>query len=261
MLRKNNRPFTEKEPDIYHAIKRDALLENVGIDDEGNVDFSARKKTENTRVSYPIYHIKNIVKPISKGPHSQNIIFLTCDAFGVLPPVAILTKDQAKYQYLSGYTAKVAGTERGVTEPKATFSPCFGGPFLTLHPIKYAEILGAKMDDHGTKAFLVNTGWTGGGYGVGHRISLSNTRKIIDAILDGSILTTSVQTMETFGFSIPTFLHDIDSHILNPSNTWKDREAYSKALRRLAVMFIENFKKFTDSDECKTLKEAGPQVV
>ncbi|HQP10655.1 MAG TPA: phosphoenolpyruvate carboxykinase (ATP), partial [Candidatus Omnitrophota bacterium] len=177
----------EKEPDIYDAIKRDALLENLDVDKSGKIDFASSKKTENTRVSYPIYHIHNVVKPVSKGRHPSKIIFLTCDAYGVLPPVARLNKQQAMYHYLSGYTAKVAGTELGVTEPKAAFSACFGQAFLLLHPTKYADILGKKMDEHQANAYLVNTGWRGGKYGIGKRMSLPVTRKIIDVILDGTI--------------------------------------------------------------------------
>ena len=249
---------SETEPDIYKAIKRDALLENVSVDSDGKVDFSSNLKTENTRVSYPIYHIQNIVKPVSKGPHAKIIIFLTCDAFGVLPPVALLTKEQAMYQYLSGYTAKVAGTERGITEPKATFSPCFGGPFLTLHPIKYGDILGARMDQFGANAFLVNTGWTGGSYGVGKRISLAMTRTIINSILDNTVSSAPLTDMPVFNLKIPTKLNGVDQELLNPKNAWKDKEAYTQMLNKLAGMFINNFERFTDSDKVKSLVKHGP---
>ena len=250
----------KKEPEIYNAIKRDALLENVSMDKSGKVDFASREKTENTRVSYPIYHIKNIVEPISKGPAPKNIVFLTCDAFGVLPPVAILTKEQAMYQYLSGYTAKVAGTERGITEPKATFSPCFGGPFLTLHPIRYAKILGVKMDHYQANAYLVNTGWSGGGYGTGKRMSLDITRKVIDGILNGKILDSPSNQMPIFNFRIPMSVEGIDSDILCPTKTWENKENYDKTLIKLGCMFIENFKRFTDSKQCKLLQNYGPLV-
>jgi phosphoenolpyruvate carboxykinase (ATP) len=250
----------EKEPDIYHAIKRDALLENVMVDADGNVDFHDTSKTQNGRVSYPLYHIPNIVKPKSIGGHPNNIIFLTCDAFGVLPPVAKLTDDQALYQYLSGYTAKVAGTELGVTEPTATFSACFGAPFLALHPTAYSDVLGKKMKEHGSKAYLVNTGWTGGGYGVGHRMSLPATRAIIDAILDGSIEDCSFTTMPVFNLAIPEALHDVDSHVLNPRNTWKDQAAYDATLQKLGGMFVTNFERFTDTENGRALVAAGPEL-
>jgi len=250
----------ENEPDIFRAIKRDALLENVMIDANGNVDYTDTSKTQNGRVSYPIYHIANIVEPISRGGHPNNIIFLTCDAFGVLPPVAKLTDDQAMYQYLSGYTAKVAGTELGVTEPTATFSSCFGSPFLALHPTAYSDVLGKKMAEHGSKAYLVNTGWTGGGYGVGERMSLPATRAIIDAILDGSIEQCAFANMPVFNFAIPEALHDVDSHLLNPRNTWADKDAYDATLNKLGGMFADNFVRFTDAERGKALVAAGPQV-
>jgi phosphoenolpyruvate carboxykinase (ATP) len=250
----------EKEPDIYNAIKRDALLENVVFDDAGKVDFNSNKKTENTRVSYPIYHIDNIVKPTSKGGHPKKIIFLTCDAYGVLPPVSKLTKDQAMYQYLSGYTAKVAGTELGVTEPTATFSTCFGAPFLVLHPIAYADILGEKMDEHQSEAFLVNTGWNGGGHGVGKRIDLPSTRAIIDSILDGSIDEQQFEMFPVFGFQIPKTVPGVSASILNPRNTWADKDAYDAAVQALAKKFITNFQKFSKEDHIQGLIEAGPKV-
>lgn len=249
------------EPDIYHAIKRDALLENVRILADGSVDFADTSKTENGRVSYPIHHIENIVKPVSKGGHPDKIIFLAADAFGVLPPVAKLSPDQAMYQYLSGYTAKVAGTELGVTEPKATFSTCYGAAFLALHPTVYATILGKKMHDHNAEAYLVNTGWTAGVYGIGHRMGLVDTRHIIDAILDGTLSRAEYVDMLIFGFHVPKFVHDVDSHILNPRETWHDRSAYDATARKLAQMFIDNFKRFEDTPEGKRLAEvAGPSV-
>lgn len=250
----------DKEPDIYDAIKRDALLENLDVDAEGKIDFSSSKKTQNTRVSYPIYHIDNIVKPVSKGGHPKKIIFLTCDAYGVLPPVAKLSKEAAMYHYLSGYTAKVAGTELGVTEPKATFSACFGQAFLLVHPIKYAEILGKKMDEHQAEAYLVNTGWTGGKYGIGERMSLKATRKIIDAILDGSLDNATYQTMPIFNIDIPSEVEGVESEILNPRHAWSDKEAYDVTLRQLGEMFVANFKNFADTPESKALEAAGPQV-
>jgi len=248
----------EKEPDIYNAIKRDALLENVVLNADLSVDFNSNAKTENTRVSYPIYHIDNIVKPVSKGGHPKEIIFLTCDAYGVLPPVSKLSKDQAMYQYLSGYTAKVAGTELGITEPTATFSTCFGAPFLLLHPIRYAEILGEKMDEHGSEAYLVNTGWTGGGYGVGKRMSLPATRAIIDAILNGELANAEYENFPVFNFKIPKAVTGVDSSILNPQNTWNDKDAYAAALKKLAEKFANNFKKFLNDPEVKSLESVGP---
>ncbi|MGE4170671.1 MAG: phosphoenolpyruvate carboxykinase (ATP) [Candidatus Margulisiibacteriota bacterium] len=252
----------EKEPDIYRAIRRDALLENVEFDAAtGKVDFESSKKTENTRVSYPIYHIDNIVKPISKGGHPKKIIFLTCDAYGVLPPVSKLTKDQAMYQYLSGYTAKVAGTELGITEPTSTFSSCFGQPFLSVHPTKYAEILGQKMDEHGSVAYLVNTGWSGGSYGTGSRMSLKYTRAIIDAILDGSLEQGEFEVFPIFNFQIPKAVAHVDAAVLNPKNTWADKAAYEATAKKLAQQFVTNFKKFTDNEEGKRLEAAAqPQV-
>lgn len=250
----------EKEPDIYGAIKRDALLENVDIDGKGNVDFDSNAKTENTRVSYPIYHIHNIVKPVSKGGHANKIIFLTCDAYGVLPPVSKLTRDQAMYQYLSGYTARVAGTELGVTEPTPTFSACFGGPFLSVHPTLYADILGKKIDEHKAEAYLVNTGWTGGAYGIGKRINLPATRAIIDAILDGSIEQAPFENYPIFNFQIPTQLNGVDSAILNPRNTWTDKAAYDDSAKKLAEKFINNFKRFVATPSGKAVEAAGPTV-
>jgi phosphoenolpyruvate carboxykinase (ATP) len=249
----------EKEPDIYAAIRRDALLENVAVDAAGLVDFDASEKTENTRVSYPIEHIDNIVKPVSKGSHPTIVIFLTCDAYGVLPPVSELTDAQAMYQYLSGYTAKVAGTELGVTEPTATFSACFGRAFLTVHPTQYAEILGKKMREHGSKAYLVNTGWIGGGVGVGQRISLKATRAIIDSILDGTIENATFENFPIFNMKIPTALPGVEATILDPGKAWADKDTYQKTLRKLADSFKENFAKFATNPEGQALVAVGPQ--
>jgi phosphoenolpyruvate carboxykinase (ATP) len=250
----------DKEPDIYRAIRRDALLENVVVDDGGNVDFEDGSKTENTRVTYPIYHIDNIVKPVSKGGHPSRVIFLTCDAFGVLPPVARLTNDQALYQYLSGYTAKVAGTEIGVTEPKATFSSCFGAPFLALNPTAYSDVLGKKMAEHDSTAYLVNTGWTGGAVGEGERMDLPSTRTIIDSILDGSLDRCDWTTMPVFNFEIPTAIEGVDSKILNPRNTWSDSGAYDEALAKLGKMFVDNFATYTETASGKAVEQAGPKI-
>ncbi len=251
----------EKEPDIYQAIKRNALLENVVLDDNGQIDFSDGSKTENTRVSYPINHINQIVRPFSKGGHANTIIFLTCDAYGVLPPVAKLTKEEAMYQYLSGYTAKVAGTELGVTEPTSTFSACFGGPFLTVHPTQYAEILGQKIEDYHSNAYLVNTGWCGGPYGVGSRISIKNTRAIIDSILDGSIESAQFERSAMFQFQIPTAINGLeDNTILQPRESWADKAAYDETAQKLANEFRENFKRFENTPVGNAVKNAGPKV-
>lgn len=251
----------EKEPDIYNAIKRDALLENIVFDKEtGKVDFEDNAKTENTRVSYPIYHINNIVKPISKGGHAKNVIFLTADAFGVLPPVAKLTPDQTKYHFISGYTAKVAGTERGIKEPKPSFSACFGAAFLLLDPTVYARELIRKMEAHGAEAWLVNTGWMGGAYGVGNRIDLPSTRAIINAILDGSLKNTEYETLSVFNLQIPKAVNNVDTKLLNPRNMWANPADWDKAANDLAAKFIKNFESFTDSDEAKKLVAAGPQI-
>ena len=249
----------EKEPIIFKAIKRDALLENVVVDENGKVDFSDNSKTENTRVSYPIYHVPNAVIP-SKGGHPKNVIFLTADAFGVLPPVAKLTKEQTKYYFLNGYTAKVAGTERGIKEPKPTFSAGFGAAFLLLHPTKYADVLVKRMEEHDSQAWLVNTGWTGGPYGVGSRMDLPTTRKIIDAILDGSLLEAEYELFPVFNLWIPKAIDGVDSSLLNPRNTWEDKEAYDKMRMDLAKQFIENFKQFMDNEEGIRLAEAGPKL-
>ncbi|MBN2445994.1 MAG: phosphoenolpyruvate carboxykinase (ATP), partial [Phycisphaerae bacterium] len=250
----------EKEPDIYRAIRRDALLENVAVNTSGGVDFRDASKTENTRVSYPIHHIDNIVKPVSKGGHPRHIIFLACDAFGVLPPVSRLTQEQAMYQYLSGYTAKVAGTELGITEPKAAFSACYGAAFLALHPTMYADVLGKKMRQHGSVAWLVNTGWTGGPYGVGERMSLPDTRKIIDAILEGALDDAACDTMPLFGLAVPKAVPGVDPNVLNPRNTWTDKAAYDAQAAKLAQMFVKNFAQFTGTPEGKALEAAGPKA-
>ncbi len=250
----------EREPDIFRAIRRNALLENVDIGLNGKVDYASSKKTENTRVAYPIDHIANIVKPVSKGGHPSKIIFLTCDAYGVLPPVAKLTREQAMYHYLSGYTAKVAGTELGVKEPQATFSACFGKAFLSVHPTKYAHILAQKMDEHGSSAYLINTGWIAGPYGVGNRISLKNNRLSVDAILNGSLDRATFETLPFFNLDIPQAVEGMEAKILNPRNLWADKAAYDTTARKLAAMFIANFKIFTDTPEGKSLVAAGPQV-
>ena len=246
----------ESEPDIYNAIKRDALLENVTVDANGKIDFADKSVTENTRVSYPIYHIENIVKPISKGPHAQQVIFLSADAFGVLPPVSILNPEQAQYYFLSGFTAKLAGTERGITEPTPTFSACFGAAFLSLHPTKYAEELVKKMKMTGAKAYLVNTGWNG----TGKRISIKDTRGIIDAILDGSIEKAPTKTIPYFDFVVPTELPGVDPKILDPRDTYADAAEWTKKAEDLAGRFIKNFAKFTGNEAGKALVAAGPKL-
>jgi len=249
-----------KEPDIYHAIKRDALLENIGFDENHVIDFAHVHKTQNTRVSYPIYHIDNIVKPVSKAGHANKVIFLTGDAFGVLPPVSKLTPDQTKYHFISGYTAKVAGTERGIKEPVPSFSACFGAAFLLLDPTKYADELIRKMEAHGAEAYLVNTGWIGGAYGSGHRIDLPTTRAIINAILDGSLENAEYETIPVFGLEVPKALEGIDSKIFNPRNLWADPTGWDAAAKDLAGRFIENFEHFTDNEEAQELVAAGPQI-
>ena len=246
----------ESEPDIYNAIKRDALLENVTVDANGKIDFADKSVTENTRVSYPIYHIENIVKPVSKGPHAKQVIFLSADAFGVLPPVSILTPEQTKYYFLSGFTAKLAGTERGITEPTPTFSACFGAAFLSLHPTKYAEELVKKMKMTGAKAYLVNTGWNG----TGKRISIRDTRGIIDAILDGSIEKAPTKTIPYFDFVVPTELPGVDPKILDPRDTYADASEWTKKAEDLAGRFIKNFAKFTGNEAGKALVAAGPKL-
>ncbi len=251
----------ENEPDIFGAIKRDALLENVVFDPKtGKIDYDDASKTENTRVSYPIYHINNIVKPVSKGGHPSKVIFLTADAFGVLPPVSRLDPDQTQYQFLSGYTAKVAGTERGIKEPTPTFSSCFGAAFLLLHPTVYARELVKKMKLHNSTAYLVNTGWIGGPYGVGRRIDIPSTRAIINAILDGSLDKAPTEKIPVFNLDVPTMVNGVDPKILNPRNLWANPEDWDKAARDLGAKFIKNFENFTDTEEGKRLVAAGPQL-
>jgi len=246
----------EAEPDIYNAIKRNALLENVTVDAEGKIDFADKSVTENTRVSYPIYHIDNIVKPVSKAPAAKKVIFLSADAFGVLPPVSILTPDQTKYYFLSGFTAKLAGTERGITEPTPTFSACFGAAFLSLHPTKYGEELVKRMEQSGAKAYLVNTGWNG----TGKRISIKDTRGIIDAILDGSIDKAPTKHIPFFNFEVPTELPGVDPKILDPRDTYASAEQWDEKAKDLAARFIKNFNKFTGNEAGKALVPAGPQL-
>ncbi len=247
----------ESEPDIYNAIKRDALLENVTVDEKtGKIDFDDKSVTENTRVSYPIYHIKNIVKPVSAAPAAKNVIFLSADAFGVLPPVSILTPEQTKYYFLSGFTAKLAGTERGITEPTPTFSACFGQAFLELHPTKYAEELVKRMEKSGAKAYLVNTGWNG----TGKRISIKDTRGIIDAILDGSIEKAPTKNIPIFNFEVPTELPGVDPKILDPRDTYADAAEWTKKAEDLAGRFIKNFNKYTTNEAGKALVAAGPKL-
>ncbi|URG48695.1 phosphoenolpyruvate carboxykinase (ATP) [Pectobacterium quasiaquaticum] len=245
----------EAEPDIFGAIKRDALLENVTVLADGTVDFNDGSKTENTRVSYPIYHIQNIVKPISKAGHATKVIFLTADAFGVLPPVSRLTSDQTQYHFLSGFTAKLAGTERGVTEPTPTFSACFGAAFLMLHPTQYAEVLVKRMKAAGAQAYLVNTGWNGSG----KRISIKDTRGIIDAILNGSIDDAEMQTLPVFDLAIPTSLPDVNPDILDPRDTYASVEQWQEKADDLAQRFITNFDKYTDAPAGAALVKAGPK--
>jgi len=249
----------ENEPEIYGAIQRNALLENVVYDDDGVIDFDSDAKTENTRVSYPIDHIENH-EPSLKAGQPSSIIFLTCDAFGVLPPVSKLTKEQAMYYFLSGYTAKVAGTERGVTEPQATFSSCFGEAFLPLHPTAYAKLLGEKMEKHKVNAYLVNTGWAGGGYGVGERMSIKATRACVNAILDGSIESAEYDQTRWFRLNIPKELPGVDSKILNPRNSWADKDAFDQTANKLAGMFIDNFKKYVTDNDNFDFTKAGPQI-
>ena len=246
----------ESEPDIWNAIKRDALLENCTVNAEGEINFADKSVTENTRVSYPIYHIENIVKPVSKGPHAKQVIFLSADAFGVLPPVSILNPAQTQYYFLSGFTAKLAGTERGITEPTPTFSACFGAAFLSLHPTKYAEELVKKMEMTGAKAYLVNTGWNGSG----KRISIKDTRGIIDAILDGSIDKAPTKVIPFFDFVVPTELPGVDPKILDPRDTYADPAQWNEKAKDLAGRFIKNFAKFTGNEAGKKLVAAGPKL-
>jgi len=246
----------EAEPEIFGAIRRDALLENVTVLDGGVVDYDDGSKTENTRVSYPIEHIENIVKPISKGGHANKVIFLSADAFGVLPPVSKLTPEQTKYHFLSGFTAKLAGTERGITEPTPTFSACFGAAFLSLHPTKYGQELVKRMEASGAQAYLVNTGWNG----TGKRISIKDTRAIIDAILDGSIEKVESKTIPYFNLEVPTTLPGCDTKILDPRDTYEDANVWDEKAVALAKRFVNNFEKFTDNEEGKALLAAGPQL-
>lgn len=249
----------EKEPDIFAAIKPGAILENIGFEADGKTpNFEDCTITQNTRVSYPIDHIGNALKP-SKGAHPKNIFFLTCDAFGVLPPISKLTKGQAMYHFISGYTAKVAGTEEGVTEPQTTFSACFGAPFLPLHPTKYAEMLGDKMNEHNVNIWLVNTGWTGGSYGVGNRMKLTYTRAMITAALEGSLADQSFETQDIFGLQIPTACPNVPDELLNPRNTWTDKNAYDNKANELAQAFIENFEQFSDKANAEIM-EAAPKI-
>ena len=245
----------ENEPDIYNAIKRDALLENVTVDDNGKIDFDDGSVTENTRVSYPLYHIANIV-PENRAGHASKVIFLTADAFGVLPPVSKLTADQTKYHFLSGFTAKLAGTERGITEPTPTFSACFGNAFLTLHPTKYGQELVKRMEAAGATAYLVNTGWNG----TGKRISIKDTRAIIDAILDGSIESAPSKVIPVFNLEAPTALPGVDPAILDPRDTYADKAQWDEKAKDLAQRFVKNFEKYTDNEEGKRLVAAGPQL-
>ncbi len=245
----------ESEPDIYNAIRRDALLENVTLDKDGKIDFNDKSVTENTRVSYPIDHIENIVRPVSAAPDAKNVIFLSADAFGVLPPVSVLTPEQTQYYFLSGFTAKLAGTERGITEPTPTFSACFGQAFLELHPTKYAEELVKKMQKSGAKAYLVNTGWNG----TGKRISIKDTRGIIDAILNGDILNAPTKKIPFFNFEVPTELPGVDSDILDPRDTYKDASEWEEKAKDLADRFIKNFAKYEGNAAGKALVSAGPQ--
>ena len=246
----------EAEPDIYRAIKRDALLENVVVRDDGSVDFNDNSKTENTRVSYPIYHIDNIVKGASKACHPDKVIFLSADAFGVLPPVSKLTPEQTQYHFLSGFTAKLAGTELGITEPTPTFSACFGAAFLMLHPTKYAQTLVNRMNASGAKAYLVNTGWNGSG----KRISIKDTRAIIDAILDGSIESAETKDIPIFDLAVPTALPNVDDSILDPRDTYSDVAQWEEKARDLAKRFVDNFERYTDTEEGKALVAAGPAL-
>ena len=246
----------DDEPDIYRAIRRDALLENVVVRENGEVDYADASKTENTRVSYPIYHIDNIVKPVSRAGHAEHVIFLTADAFGVLPPVSHLTPEQAEYYFLSGFTAKLAGTERGITEPTPTFSACFGKAFLSLHPTQYADVLNARMQQNGSQAYLVNTGWDGRG----KRISIKATRTIIDEILDGLLDRVETTDLPIFGLKMPVEAPGVDSAILDPRNSYADPAEWERKARKLAALFIDNFEQYTDTDSGKALVAAGPSL-
>ncbi|MBP5557318.1 MAG: phosphoenolpyruvate carboxykinase (ATP), partial [Bacteroidales bacterium] len=234
--------------------------ENLVIDDEGNIDLDSAAKTENTSVSYPIYHINNIVKPVSRGTHPSKVIFLSADAFGVLPPVSVLNREQTMYYFLSGYTAKLAGTERGVVTPQPTFSSCFGAAFLMLHPTKYAEELAKKLTEHNATAYLVNTGWTGGGYGVGKRFSLKDTRTIISAILNNELVNCETTLVKPFNLFVPKHINGLDDSLLNPENAWADKKAYKESADQLASFFIKNFENFSDTEQGKALIAAGPSL-
>lgn len=246
----------EAEPDIFNAIRRDALLENVSVDANGKIDYDDNSKTENTRVSYPIYHIDNIVKPVSKAGHATKVIFLTADAFGVLPPVSKLTPEQTEYYFLSGFTAKLAGTERGITAPTPTFSSCFGAAFLSLHPTQYAEVLVKRMQASGAEAYLVNTGWNG----TGKRISIKATRAIIDAILNGEIDKAESKPLPLFNIHVPQSVPGVEDSILNPQDTYTDKAEWEEKAKNLAGLFIDNFERFTDTDSGKALIAAGPKL-
>lgn len=250
----------ENEPDIYNAIRRDALLENLVIRSDGSIDFNDDSKTENTRVSYPIYHINNIVKPVSKAGHARKVIFLSADTFGVLPPVSRLNEEQCKYYFLSGYTAKVAGTERGIIEPVPSFSACFGAAFLMVDPIIYARELARKMKEHGAEAWLVNTGWISGPYGTGHRIDLPTTRRIINAILDDSINESEFVNLPVFNLKIPVSIRGVEDSILDPSNGWESKTKWHIAASDLALKFINNFSKFISDPETAELAGHGPGI-
>jgi phosphoenolpyruvate carboxykinase (ATP) len=244
------------EPEIYRAIRRDALLENVMVNADGKIDFSDTSLTLNTRVSYPIYHIDNIVRPVSKAGHAKHVLFLTADAFGVLPPVSVLDDAATQYHFLSGFTAKMAGMERGMTEHQPTFSACFGAAFLTLHPTKYAEVLNKRMHDAGAKAYLINTGWNG----QGKRISLANTRALINAIFDGGLDNAETVTLPIFNLQMPKALAGLDSSVLDPRSSYDDPAEWEKRARHLGGLFVNNFEKFTDTNAGKALVAAGPQI-
>ncbi|MBX2879429.1 MAG: phosphoenolpyruvate carboxykinase (ATP) [Granulosicoccus sp.] len=253
---KTIRLSAEAEPEIYGAIRRDALLENVVVREDGSVDYDDGSKTENARVSYPIHFIENSVQPVSRAGHAKNVIFLSADAFGVLPPVSILTPEQTKYHFLSGFTAKLAGTELGVTEPTPTFSACFGKAFLSLHPTRYAEELVKRMEASDARAYLVNTGWNG----TGNRISIQQTRAIIDAILGGDINSAPTRIVPIFNFEVPEELPGVESNILDPRDTYSDASMWEEKARKLAGLFIENFVEYTDNAEGQSLVAAGPQL-
>jgi phosphoenolpyruvate carboxykinase (ATP) len=250
----------KNEPDIFNAIRRDALLENLVVLSDGTIDFNDSSKTENTRVSYPIYHINNIVKPVSKAGHAKKVIFLSADSFGVLPPVSLLSEEQTRYYFLSGYTAKVAGTERGIIEPKPSFSACFGAAFLMVDPIIYATELTKKMKMHSAEAWLVNTGWMGGPYGSGNRIDLPSTRLIINAILNDSIKDCDFTSLPIFNLKIPSKVYGVDGNILDPSISWETPSRWHIAATDLALKFINNFSKFKTNKETTDLAEHGPVI-